>query len=81
MTELDAIPTMTPRAYSGAFGIPMPPPDDLCEICGDRVGKPQRCTTDGAYHRHGMIHAHSRALRLTWTCDECRAADAREVTT
>ena len=62
---LEAIPTMAPRAYSGAFGIPMPDPDELCEIC-----------RDGAYHRHGMIHARARGMRLTWVCDDCRAADA-----
>ena len=73
---MDEIPTMQPRSYSGGFGIPMPDPDELCQLCGDRVGKPQRCTTDGRIHGHGMIHARQRNMSLTWVCDECRAADA-----
>lgn len=76
-SDLEGIPTLAPRAYSGAFGIPMPDPNELCEVCGDRVGRAQRCTTDGAHHRHGMIHARRRNFRLTWVCDECREADAR----
>lgn len=76
MNDSDDIPTLAPRSYSGGFGIPMPDPDEMCEMCGDRVGRPQRCTTDGSCHGHGRIHAFTREMRLTWVCDDCRRVDA-----
>lgn len=69
-------PTREPRGYSGGFGIPMPDDDQLCELCEVAPGKPQRCTSDGATHGHGMIHAASRGHALLWVCDSCRAIEA-----
>lgn len=78
--SIEEIPTMTPRSYSGGFGIPMPDPDAMCQMCGDLVGKPQVCTSDRRFHGHGMIHARSReGFPLLWVCDECRENDARWV--
>lgn len=74
--NVNDIQTLPPRGYSGAFGIPMPDPDEWCELCGKRYGSPQRCTTDGANHGHGMIHAFTADLRLKWVCGECAASDA-----
>jgi hypothetical protein len=72
---MDEKPVLAPRSYSRGFGIPMPAPDAMCEMCNDRVGKSQVCTTDHRYHGHGMIHAASRNFKLTWVCDECLAAE------
>ena len=74
MDELDSIPTLQPRAYSGGFGVPMPDPDELCEVCGDHVGRPQVCTSCRRYHRHGMIHPHG-TNQLRWVCNECCEAN------
>lgn len=79
MTDLSDIRTLEPRGFSGGFGIPMPDPDAWCELCGERYGAPQRCTTDRACHGHGMIHALTADLRLKWVCNECRALDAAAV--
>lgn len=68
-------PTREPRSYSRGFGIPMPDEDQLCELCESVPGKPQVCTSDGARHGHGMIHATSHNHALLWVCDSCHAIE------
>ena len=63
-------------APGGGFGVM--PPDETCAVEGcDNPGMPQRCPSDGSYHRHGMVHynhmsGHSLTFREGWhlICDE-----------
>lgn len=60
---------------SSFYGI-VQPDVKMCEMCDERLGSPHACLTDGRTHSHGMIHARSRDMRLTWICDDCYQAES-----
>jgi len=54
----------------------------LCEVCGEREGKHQKCNGDGKHHHHGEVHAHPKTQEISksdsylqWMCDECHELD------
>jgi hypothetical protein len=69
-------PNAGERGHVSVWGIERPAEGTICMVCARNPGRPQRCPSDGAWHRHGMIHRLvGDSFPLVWVCDDCAAVE------